>query len=288
MEECKNFDLYESQKWCAGRKVLPGVRGKVFFIPKRSIVMWPKLPNVEELLETDSASKLAKYVGNFELKADKVWREMDIVMNDSSFSSESQGEKPSKTKLNKCVFKLSSIEEDATAFGRLIDDDDMVYMFLQKNGKARVIGNEMYETDCKTKQETGSGPTDKSGSTVEVEVTDVCSAPFYAGKITTADGDISGENGEAWEEVGIAPVITTATLTPGTVDVIYSETIGVTGDAPIVVAVVAGTLPVGLVLGATGIISGTPTESAVSDFTVSATNPTGIAYKQLLIEIVAA
>ncbi|MDR0315492.1 MAG: putative Ig domain-containing protein [Treponema sp.] len=86
---------------------------------------------------------------------------------------------------------------------------------------------------------------------------------------------------------GTAPTITTTTLTGGTADTAYSQTLTATGDAPITWSLDGGTtLPVGLDLaGTTGVISGTPTTQGMSTFTVKATNAAGNATKALSITI---
>ncbi len=284
--DCNEKDLYESQQWCPGQKVLPGIRGQVFFIPKRSIVSWPKLPNIDDLKTGDSFAELAKYKGNFILAADKKWRKMDVVMNESPINCDPQGEKPSKTFLNKGVFKMSSTGEGTTAFARMANDDDFVYIFLHKEGKARVLGNEMFDTETKPKQEIGDAPTSKTGTTLEVEVTDICMAPYYPGKIETEDGDIDGSNGNAWDE-GIEPVITTEALPAGVQGNPYSATVVATGDAPVELKVVEGSLPSGVVMSSAGVLTGTPTAEITATFIVEAKNVYGSAYKQFSIVIAA-
>lgn len=71
------------------------------------------------------------------------------------------------------------------------------------------------------------------------------------------------------------PVITTPTLPAGTVGVAYSQTIAATGTGTITRAVVSGTLPPGLSLAPTGVLSGTPTSAGGYGFTVRATNSFG-------------
>jgi hypothetical protein len=57
-----------------------------------------------------------------------------------------------------------------------------------------------------------------------------------------------------------APSITTSALPNGTVGVAYSQTLAVTGDtAPYTWTIASGTLPAGLSLSSSGVISGTPT-----------------------------
>lgn len=191
---CTSQSLYEGLEWCQGSPVLPGIRGSVYYIPKKDIVGWPTLP-----VATGEASQhmanLATYDGNFTLAADAKWRKLDVVDKLSSISSEAQGDQPCITSLNKATFLHPGTKEQVTGFCRQANCDDLVYIVFEKDGKARVIGNDMYQTTTKASQASGSQPTDQAGTTIEVEVTDVCPAPFYPGVIETEDGDISGEDG---------------------------------------------------------------------------------------------
>lgn len=196
MKDCGNIGLYQSLEFCQGTTVLPGIRKHIFALPKRDIVKWPVRATVKD---AEKMADLAIYKGNFVLAADKKWLKMDLIANKGNLESESQGEKPSRTCLNKITVTHPSVEEDATGFAAQAVSDDLVYLIPQRNGKYRVLGNEMYETDTKPKQSLGEGTTGEAGTQFELEVTDLTPAPFYPGKIETEDGDISGETGLPWE-----------------------------------------------------------------------------------------
>ena len=84
------------------------------------------------------------------------------------------------------------------------------------------------------------------------------------------------------------PAITTATLADATVKIAYSQTLAATGTTPITWKVSAGSLPAGLTLNAsTGVISGTPTATGSSTFTVEVTNSAGSVTKQFTLKVVA-
>ncbi|MBO9578848.1 MAG: ExeM/NucH family extracellular endonuclease, partial [Microbacteriaceae bacterium] len=68
------------------------------------------------------------------------------------------------------------------------------------------------------------------------------------------------------------PAFVTATLPAATVGFPYSQTIAVTGTPTPTLAVTAGSLPAGLGLSAAGLVSGTPTATGSSTFTVTASN----------------
>lgn len=195
-DKCQSADLYNSLNWCKGTTVLPGIRTRVYFAKKSNIVKWPKLPDA--VVEGKTMGALATYAGDFVLAADKTWNHLDVLTAESPVSSESQGDMPARSFLNKVTLKHAGVEEEATGFARQANADDLVYLVQQRNGKFRVVGNEMFETDTKPGQELGATNTDKAGTTLAVEVTDVCPAPFYPGKIETEDGDLSGLDGSAW------------------------------------------------------------------------------------------
>lgn len=195
--KCDSSSLYESLEWCNGKTTLPGIRQRVYAIPKSDIVSWPKLP---EIKDATSMGELATYKGNFILAADKKWMALDMLDNKSNVSSEPQGDKPSRIFMNKSTLKHAGTDEEATGFARQANIDSLVYLVQQRNKKFRCIGSYEFEADTKVTQALGEGYAGESGTTLEIEAPDVCPAPFYVGKIETDEGDISGVDGSAWTE----------------------------------------------------------------------------------------
>ena len=142
---------------------------------------------------------LATYDGDFVLAADKKWQYLELLTTKSNISSESQGEKPSKTILNKATLVHAGTDEEASGFCRQANIDELIFLCQQRNGKFRVVGSEAYDPDVTISQTSGEGETGTAGTTLEAQCTDVCPSPFYAGKIETVDGDISGADGSAIE-----------------------------------------------------------------------------------------
>lgn len=189
---CTNAALYESLSFCKGKPILPGIRSRLYFIPKRDIVAWPALP---EVAETNMA-ELATYKGNFTIAAEKYWQHIDLIDNKGKIESESQGDYPARSFLNKTSVVHPETNEEATGFCRQANADDFVYLMQTRSGKFRVLGNEAFPTDTKPKQDSGEGVTGDFGTTIEVEVTDVCPAPFYVGEILTKEGTIDAATGQ--------------------------------------------------------------------------------------------
>lgn len=193
--KCDNNILYASLEWCIGKPSYPGIRKRLYYISKRDIVSWPKLPYTSD--KDADFQKLSTYIGNFTLAADAKWKYIDVTISKSPVTSETQGEPPSATSLNKATFVHPGTQEDATSFVRVALNDDYVYLIQGQNGKFRVLGNEFYETKTTVGQELGASVTDVAGTTINVEVSDICPAPFYPGTIITEDGNISGTDGAA-------------------------------------------------------------------------------------------
>ncbi|MDR1981343.1 MAG: hypothetical protein LBQ39_06980 [Tannerellaceae bacterium] len=177
----------QSLEWCEGKMNPPGIRTHVFAIPKRDIVGWPTLPETI----TTNMKELVVFTGAFVLAENKKWQKIKVLVERSPVTSASQGTKPSKTFVNSATFVHPGVEEDATAFCRLANNDDYVYIIQTKPGKYRVIGNDMYQTETNPSQALGASATDEMGTTLEITVTDICPAPFYTGIIETVDGDIN-------------------------------------------------------------------------------------------------
>lgn len=178
-----------SLEWCEGQTNLPGLRKKVFFTPKSNIVKWPTRPTA--LTAGQTMGKLATYVGNFEMAAEKVWQSMDITVDRSPATAEVQGSKPSKTYLNQAVLVVPNVDAESAGLSQIAANSDFVYLVQDKPGRYRVIGNEMYPTNTDVVMALGGAATDEMGTTITASCTDICHMPFYEGEIETADGIIN-------------------------------------------------------------------------------------------------
>ena len=196
---CTTKDLYKSVRRCPGTLIQPGIRPKFYAILLSQILTWPELPKTITDKETDMAA-LAKYKGNFTLAGDAKWHRVDLVSLKSSITSETQGEAPSATILNKAEFVVGGMDADISGFGRMAINDDMVYAVQEPDGRFRILGNDMFPVKSTFAQNSGAGATDSKTSTLSVEATDVCPAPFYEGKLETDEGDISGLDGSVWTD----------------------------------------------------------------------------------------
>lgn len=183
--------LMGSLGWCEGRPVLPGIRRRLYYTAKSNVTKWPKL-QVDEFGRAISAT----LQGDFELASEAVFHHIDVLVNDSGLTSEAQGEKPSQTQLNKLVAVHPAVDEAATMAAAYLNNNDVVAIVQDMDGKYRVIGNEKWQGNATVAQDNGQGATGKATTTINIEHTDVIPAPFYTGAILTEDGTINEPAGE--------------------------------------------------------------------------------------------
>lgn len=181
MAICSN--IQNSLDWCQGTPELPGIKRRLYYISKGKIVSFPTLPQDGEGRITS-----ARLQGSFVLAADEKWRYIDILPDKSQLTSEAQGEAPSQTQLNKLVAVHPSVGVEASAAAAYINNNDNVYIVEDMKGNYRVIGNDMWETKSSVAQDLGQGAAGTTSTTISVEATDLCPAPFYTGKIETEEG----------------------------------------------------------------------------------------------------
>ena len=177
--------LQRSLYWCQGTPELPGIKRRLYYISKDQIVAWPTL-NRDQIGRLTSAI----YSGSFELVADATWKYIDILPDKSQLTSEAQGEYPSMTQLNKLTAVHPGVGENASALAVYVNNSDCVYLVETVRGKYRVVGSEKWQVKSTVAQDLGQGATGTTSTTLNVEATDECPAPFYEGRIETEDGVI--------------------------------------------------------------------------------------------------
>ncbi len=192
---CSSVNLYSSLDFCEGSAVLPGIRKKAFYIPKRDITAWPTLPAPTSTGAT--MATLAVYSGNFTLAADKSWLPLMTIDTRNNVRTEATGDKPSRLNNNQATLVHPGTAEEAAGFAMQANNDDFVFLVQGRDGKFRVIGNEEFATDTQVGIALGEGVQGEAGTTLEVSVLDKAPLPFYPGNIVTPDGTISGADGSA-------------------------------------------------------------------------------------------
>lgn len=185
-------DLYEDVDFCPGQISLPGVRDHFYFIRKRDILKWPKLP----LNEAATLESVAVYDGNFTLAADKKFIRVDLVPSESEPKSEQAGAWGSHIFTNTISLVIPGTRKKVTGLITELNNDDVVVLVPQRDGNIRVFGSAAFNVTVKPSQAWGKGSSDANTTTVEVTADDFAPTPFYPGTFETAAGTMSGETDE--------------------------------------------------------------------------------------------
>lgn len=198
MSKCVNAKtLYEDIEFCQGKSSLPGIRPNVFGISLRDVVSVPR-PKREG---AENLKDIAVIKDNIVVAQDKGWHKIGLVPDDGNVKSDSQGSYGSKTFAVTATVNIPGTEEEATAYAAEVNNDQMIFLVQQRNGKFRLIGSDAFPAQVAPAQDTGSGPTDANQTTLAITATDEVPAPFYQGEIVLVDGTkISGLDGSAITE----------------------------------------------------------------------------------------
>jgi len=180
--------VQKSLAWCQGKPELPGVKRRIYYISKYDVLRWPRLQH-----DANGRLTSAAYAGDFVLRADAKWKFIDIISDKSQLTSEAQGEYPSQTQLNKLVAVHPGVDDEASAAAAYLNNNDNVFLVEDMRGAFRVVGSDKWPTKTTVAQDLGQGATGTTSTTINVEATDECPAPFYAGTIDTEDGEINPE-----------------------------------------------------------------------------------------------
>ena len=182
-------DMYEDVLFCQGSASLPGVRPHMYMTRRVNILTFPKV-------QGDAATKLedvAVIKDSFVLAEGAKFVKIDLVEGESEPTCENQGNEGAKSFLNKVAFVLPGTQKKVTGLIAKLNNDDVIFLYPQRDGALRLIGNEMFRVLVELGQNAGKQVTDSSQSTITASVSDINPAPFYEGTFETEDGEIDGK-----------------------------------------------------------------------------------------------
>lgn len=178
--------ILKSMKWCQGKAVKPGIRRRAFAISADQVLATPQYERDEFGVITSATLK-----GNFELVEGAKWAVIEHLANKATFTSETQGEKPSQTFNVQASLVHPGVGPEAAAATAPLLNSNVYLLVEDMDGRFRWIGSEDYETDVTVSRDNGQGPTGTAGTTINVSSTMEFDAPFYEGIIKTEDGTIN-------------------------------------------------------------------------------------------------
>lgn len=181
--ECDSKSVYESLEMCPGQVNLAGIRRRLYYINKIDIASWPALPRPGEDAEQKMAD-LAVYTGDFVLKEGKFWQHIDLKDEASNVTFETVGDNiGSRLSNNQANAIVVGQPDEIKGFSRQAKNEDLVYVYQQRDGKFCVLGNEAFPCNTVPSGDTGAAATDATTTTLAIQVYDECPVPTYKGKL---------------------------------------------------------------------------------------------------------
>lgn len=178
---CNTKSVYESVEACPGQRIMPGVRRRIYYIEKSKIVVWPTLPSPSD--DNVKMEDLAKYTGDFTLAENATFKFLDLKDEASNVTFEPVGEDPSKLFNNQANAIVAGQPDAIKGFSREAVNEDLVYVYQQRDGKFCVLGNEAFKCHTSPSGDTGAEITAATTTTFAIQVYDECPVPTYVGKL---------------------------------------------------------------------------------------------------------
>ncbi len=178
---CNTASVYDSIESCPGQRSLPGIRRRLFYINKADIAAFPTLPTPSA--ENITMAGLAAYTGDFTLQSDKYFQYIDLKDEASNVTFETVGEDGSKLVNNQANAIVAGMEDDVKGFVRQALNDDVIYVYQQRDGKFCIIGNEMFKCHTNGSGDTAAEATGAITTTLAINCYDECPVPTYKGKL---------------------------------------------------------------------------------------------------------
>ena len=178
---CDTTSVYESVEACPGQRIMSGVRRRIYYIEKTKIVEWPTLPSPSD--QNVKMEDLAKYTGDFTLANNATFKFLDLKDEASNVTFEPVGEDPSKLFNNQANAIVAGQPDAIKGFSREALNEDLVYVYQQRDGKFCVLGNEAFKCHTSPSGDTGAEVTAATTTTFAIQVYDECPVPTYVGKL---------------------------------------------------------------------------------------------------------
>ncbi len=194
MSKKKCMGLQESIGWCEGTPEPAGIRRRAYYISMADCLNHPKIPVDEDGRPTSSI-----LTGQFVLAADKTFKYLDFLPEKSQFQSDPQGDYPNQTQLDKLTMVHPGVGPEATNACVYINNTRCFFLFQDKKGRWRLVGNPDFESKNTVAQDLGQGVTGSTSTTIAVEASNLVSAPFFNGVILTEEGEINITDDEQTE-----------------------------------------------------------------------------------------
>jgi hypothetical protein len=185
--------LLQDVKFCQGKKSLPGTKKRVYIADIRDIVTFPQKP--DRSAEGFSLEKVPVLTGNFVMKQDKYFAQVDIINNNGKIAVEAQGTFGSKTFKVTYTGNAPGTEEEVSGLIAELINAEIIAVVPTRTGKFRLVGSDEFPAEINPSQDTGQAATDSNQTVLEIVADDELPAPFFTGTLPVSEGTLNCATG---------------------------------------------------------------------------------------------
>lgn len=175
------FYNFADLDWSDGAKNMGGLQVTAYYAPISHFANIPTLyanpATAAQEVTLDSTTT------GFTFKVGKKFLKLYLTMETGVVEDEPQGEIDGQSFVHKATVIYPGTSAEALAFAAAVNNSNMLFVFIEADGKRRVIGSEAFPAKCKPKITTGTKTADRKGMTLEIFSYGYTPAPLYEGDI---------------------------------------------------------------------------------------------------------
>lgn len=127
----------------------------------------------------------------FTMLSGKYFHKIYSTQETSEVVDENQGEIDGQSFAHKATIFYPGTKVEALAFAKAVNNSNMVFIFVEADGKRRVVGSKAFPAKCKPSFTTGKATADRKGMTMEITSYGYTPAPLYTGVIRLDGSQVS-------------------------------------------------------------------------------------------------
>jgi len=166
--------------WTDGTENMGGLQTIGYYALVDDIDNFPELPSNPSTAAEEVTLEASP---GFTMKADKYFYKIYSTQETSEVVDENQGEPDGQSFVHRAEIFFPGTTAEALAFAKNVNNSNMVFIFLEADGKRRVIGSRAFPAKCKPTFTTGKATADRKGMTMEIMSYGYTPAPLYTGVI---------------------------------------------------------------------------------------------------------
>ncbi len=180
--------VFANLPWADGEENMGGLQVIGYYALIADVDNFPELPSNPSTAAEEVTLEASP---GFTMESSKYFYKIYSTLETSEVVDENQGEWDGQSFVHKATIFYPGTKVEALAFAKNVNNSSMVFIFLEADGKRRVVGSRAFPAKCKPAFTTGKATADRKGMTLEIQSYGYTPAPLYEGVIRLDGEEIS-------------------------------------------------------------------------------------------------